>query len=187
MKYDIIEIKKIIKNKFTYPSWTNNNSYPLKYSEMHADQIEVYYRTVQNKKYSRMFPNNILLSPKNSFILGLIKGEGANALGKSNYRRFTFTNSDWYLIKIVLDFLEKNGFLDLNKISNKSFHILHHRKSNTKAIKYWSEKLNISKKFFVCFSDKNLTSNFGVCHFYHSDVLLRRIIDLIIDTISFDR
>jgi hypothetical protein len=173
-----IILKKIVKNKKTYPSWSTGATYFLESKEK-EENIEIYYKTKSNRKISRIFPKKLSLTPKLTYSLGFLKGEGANALGKSNYRRFTLTNSEPQTILLVLNELDKNNILKKTQLREKSIHLLHHNKSDSEVINYWSKNLNLPKKLFKCFEDKNKTSDYGVCHVYVSDVLLRRVIDLI--------
>ncbi|MBT3984861.1 hypothetical protein HOD38_02955 [archaeon] len=173
-----IILKKIVKNKKTYPSWSTGSTYFLESKEK-EENIEIYYKTKSNRKISRIFPKKLNLTPKLAYALGFIKGEGANALGKSNYRRFTLTNADPKIMLFVLKELDKNNLLKISNLKREAIHLLHHNKSDSEVINYWSRNLNLPKKLFKCFEDKNKTSDYGVCHVYVSDVLLRRVIDLI--------
>jgi len=175
-----INIKKLVEGKTTYPSWTTNSKYSLK-TEDNGDNIIVYYKIKGGREVSRSFPKEINLTPRLSYVLGILKGEGATSLGKSNNRRFTLTNSEPTIINRVLDELEKNNLFKKSNLIDKSIHLLHHTESEDKVIDYWSEKLNLPKNKFKCFDDKTKTSSFGVCHVYISDVLLRRVIDVIHD------
>ncbi|MBU2639889.1 MAG: hypothetical protein KKG75_04260 [Nanoarchaeota archaeon] len=172
-----IEISKLIEGKQTYPSWATNSIHNL---QSHEDKegVLVYYRTKSNKLISRFFPNKVNLTPRLIYVLGLLKGEGSNSIGDSNYRRFTMTNSDPAIIKIVLNELDKHNLFKKSKLIDKSIHLLHHTKSNKEVISYWSKKLGLNKSKFKCFNSKK-TTPFGVCHVYISDVLLRRVVDLI--------
>ncbi|MBU2634283.1 MAG: hypothetical protein KJ674_03490 [Nanoarchaeota archaeon] len=173
-----INIKNLVKGKITYPSWITNSTYSLK-TKYKGNNILVYYITKSNRQISRNFPKEINLTHRLSYVFGFLKGEGPTSLGKSNYRRFTITNSDPNIIKITLEELEKHNLFQKSHLIDKSIHLLHHQESNKKVIKYWSQKLNLPENKFKCFSDEKRTSKFGVCHVYISDVLLRRIIDLI--------
>ena len=128
---------------------------------------------------SRIFPKTLTLTPLFIYALGILVGEGATALGKSNYRRFTVTNSDYRIIKVVLDQLEQNDLFQKRDLIDKSLHLLHFTKSNDEVIRYWSKSLGLPKSRFKCFDMERKTKPYGVCHVYISDVLLRRVIDLI--------
>ena len=173
-----INLKKIVEGHVTYPSWTTNSIYTIKIEENEKNAL-VYYTIKTNKKISRIFPKEISLTPRLMYILGILKGEGSNALGKSNYRRFTITNSDSNVIRLVLNELEQSNLFKKVDLINKSVHLLHHTEQDDKVIDYWSNELNIPKIKFKCFDDKLKTSKFGVCHVYISDVLLRRVIDIL--------
>jgi hypothetical protein len=183
MKYKKIKIEKIVEGHTTYPSWSTGTCYPLKYKSHGKNQVIVFYNIKTNKIISKVFPKTIDLSPQFTLVLGIIKGEGANSLGKSNYRRFTFTNSDPDLFKRVLSLLDKNHLVYIKRLPDGCLHILHHTSSNDAAILFWSTKLNLPERKFRCFNDKTLSSKYGVCHLYLSDVLLRRVADLLIDSI----
>ena len=178
-----IQIEKVVQGKSTYPSWSTNSEYLLETSTKNGKVI-VHYKINGGRKIEREFPESIDLTPRLCYVLGLIKGEGANSLGKSNYRRFTLTNSDPAVIKLVLSELENAGFLNVSEIPDSAFHLLHFKKSEDNVKEYWSNNLGLPKEKFKCFNDKNKTSDFGVCHLYLSDVLLRRTIDLIQEYIT---
>ena len=173
-----IKIKNLIKGKKTYPNWSTKLTYDLKSKDKDGNVL-VYYKTKQNKIFSRLCPSEINLTPKLCYVLGFLKGEGSTSLGSSNYRRFTITNSDSTIIYQVLQELEKSKLFKKEKIIRKSIHLLHFQESKEKVINYWSRKLKLPKDKFKCFNDERKTSLFGVCHIYISDVLLRRVIDLI--------
>ena len=175
-----IKINELVEGRLTYPNWTTNSTYPLKTKD-YGEDIIIYYKTKGNRKISRFFPKEINLTHRLSYVFGLLKGEGSTSLGKSNYRRFTITNADYRIINLILEELDKNNLFKKSNLIDKSIHLLHHTELKNKVIDYWSKKLNLPKRKFKCFDDKSKTSPFGVCHVYISDVLLRRIIDLIHD------
>ena len=180
-----INLKEIIKNKKTYPNWTTSTEYELCSEELDKNLINIYYiinKGVQ-RKIQRTFPKIISIDPQFTLAAGLIKGEGSNSLGKSSYRRFTFTNSNPEIINFVLSELEKKDLFRKKLLIDKSIHLIHTTKKEKEVIKYWSKRLNLPKSKFKCFDDKMKTSDYGVCHIYISDVLLRRVIDLIIEKI----
>ncbi|MBU0980924.1 MAG: hypothetical protein KJ709_09045, partial [Nanoarchaeota archaeon] len=178
MSSTTINIQKLVKGKYTYPSWSTNSTYQLR-SRICGNEIEVYYITKSNRKISRIFPKHISISHRLSYVLGFLKGEGSNSLGKSNYRRFTITNTDPEIMKFVLMELDRNDLFHTIDLIDKSVHLLHFTLPYKKVIEYWSNKLNLNKNKFKCFHDEKRTSPYGVCHIYISDVLLRRIVDLI--------
>jgi hypothetical protein len=173
-----MKISRLIEDKFTYPNWNSNAAYPLQAKESKSN-IEVYYIVKGNRKVGRQFPKEIDISSSFSYALGLLKGEGSNSLGKSNYRRFTITNSDPRVIRFLVKQLESAGLLSISELKEGSFHLLHHTATDNEAIEYWSKPLNLPESFFKCFDDKTKTTPYGVCHVYLSDVLLRRVIDLL--------
>lgn len=173
----VIHLHKLVKDKFTYPSWTTNSVYPL--GSIHSKQKStIYYKTKTNKVISREFPKIVNLTPQFIYVLGILKGEGSSSLGKSNYRRFTITNSNPKVLSIVLNELEKAKLFSRSDLIKNSVYVMHHKESNLKVIYYWSKMLSIPKYKFKCFRSEKQTSKYGVCHIYISDVLLRRIVDL---------
>ncbi|MFH1409497.1 MAG: hypothetical protein ABIH34_06305 [Nanoarchaeota archaeon] len=174
-----INIKELIKGNKTYPTWSTGSCHQLYATNEKQNTIKIFYTTKSKRIISRVFPKKLTLSPEFCYVLGFLKGEGSNSLGKSNYRRFTITKSDPDIMKFVLKILEKNKLLSLSRLINKSCHLIHFKLTEKKVIEYWSEKLKLPEEKFKCFEDKNKTSLFGVCHIYISDVLLRRVVDLI--------
>ncbi|MFH1649644.1 MAG: hypothetical protein ABIA93_03780 [Candidatus Woesearchaeota archaeon] len=175
-----IELAELLNDLNTYPSWTTGNEYPLQVRQV-GDYIEVFYTTSQGKTFTRAFPAKIELSNCLAFSLGLIKGEGANAKGKSNYRRFHFTNANPMLISHVLRNLEKSGLLEISSIKAGAFHLLHFKDKESAVVTWWAKQLSLSPNYFRCFESEKRTTSKGVCHLYISDVLLRRVVDALID------
>ena len=105
-----ISIKKLVEGNKTYPSWSTNSTYDVKVKN-NGNSALVYYDIKTNKRINRIFPKQINLTSSFIYTLGLLKGEGSNALGKSNYRRLTITNSNPEIIKLILNELEKSGLL----------------------------------------------------------------------------
>jgi hypothetical protein len=175
-----IKIKELVNGKETYPSWSTNSTYSI-YTKELGNQIEVYYYIKGNRKISRIFPNEIILNPRFCYCLGFLKGEGPTSLGKSNYRRVTITNTNPEILNLVFEELENSNLFLKSQIIKHSISLLHHTKTDQEVINYWSKKLTLPKNKFRCYDDKSKTSDFGVCHIYISDVLLRRVIDLIHD------
>lgn len=173
-----IKLKSLVEGQVTYLSWTTSSIYSLK-AEENDNDVLVYYKIQTNKRISRVFPKEITLTPKFTYTLGLLKGEGSNALGKSNYRRLTITNSNPDIIKLILDELEISNLFKKSDLIAKSVHLLHHTELDEDVIAYWSNQLDIPRIKFKCFDDKLKTSKYGVCHVYISDVLLRRVIDIL--------
>lgn len=173
-----IKIKKLVEGEYTYPTWTTNSVYPLK-TQFIGNSTSVFYNTKSNREISRIFPNDISLTPRLIYALGLLKGEGPTSLGKSNYRRITITNSNPAIINIILEEFDKNNLFKISRLIDKSIHLLHYTESENQVIDYWVKNLNLPKNKFKCFNDGIKTSPFGVCHVYISDVLLRRILDLL--------
>lgn len=173
-----IRLKELLEGKTTYPTWTTNSIYPLQTIEK-GENILVFYQTKTNKKISRTFPAEIILTPQLIYVMGFLKGEGPTSLGKSNYRRFTITNTDLAIIKITLNELEKCGLFSKAQLIDKSIHLIHHTITDEEVIKHWSTGLNIPERKFKCFKGKPGRNPYGVCHVYISNVLLRRVIDAI--------
>ncbi len=180
MKDNIINIKRLIEGKSTYPTWTTGSTHILK-TKKSGKKLIVYYKTKSNRKISRLFPKEIKLTSRLIYSLGILIGEGATSIGKSNYRRFTLTNSNPRIIKVVLDELDRCGLFKRYDLNKRAINLFHHKNSNKKVINYWSKNLDLPGDKFICYNHQKKTSPFGVCHVYISDVLLRRVVDLIQD------
>ncbi|MBI4453280.1 hypothetical protein HY636_01430 [Candidatus Woesearchaeota archaeon] len=178
MDFKKINIKLLIEGKKTYPSWSTKERHNL-YAKEEYPYTTIYYYTKSNKIISKSFPSDVILTPKLLYVFGILIGECPTSLGDSNYRRVTITNSNPKLIQIVLEELEKANLLKISYIIDKSIHLLHFKKDDNVVIDYWAKELNLSTGKFKCFNDKSKTTDYGVCHVYISNVLLRRVIDLI--------
>lgn len=173
-----IKLDELIVGQETYPTWSTKAVYSLQ-AESKDDELLIYYVVKGNRRISRIFPKKIELSTKFLYVMGLLKGEGSNTLGNSNYRRFTITNSDPKVVSIILKELEESKLFSKAELLDNSIHILHHLVEDGEAIDYWANQLRLKPQKFRCFKDKSRTSKYGVCHVYISDVLLRRVIDLL--------
>ncbi len=175
---EVIYLDKIVEGKNTYPNWTTGSVYIIK-TEERSSKLKVFYYTKSNKIVSRLFPINIQLTPKLAYVFGFLKGEGSTSRSKANYRRFTITNSDYKIMRIVLEELDKSELFHKSNLINKSIHLAHHTKLDEEVIEYWSKGLDLPKEKFKCFKSHPGRNPYGVCHIYISDVLLRRVIDII--------
>ena len=172
-----ISLRKIIENKQTYPSWSCNAVYSIRCAPLNKNELLVYYEPgAIPRRVSRVFPRFVKADPVFLWVLGFLKGEGANSKGKSNYRRFTLTNKDPALISLCLDELHNKKLLDKNAFPDASLHIIH-ATDKKGPLNYWSRQLLLPLSKFKYFKDSRQTSQFGVCHVYFSDVLLRRVVD----------
>lgn len=174
-----IDLNKLVNGIKTYPSWTTNREYSLSVHAVDVEHIEVSYKIAGpvKRKIRRQFPKELELSPRFIWALGFLKGEGSNSLGKSNYRRFTITNTNPEFLRIVLDELESTCLFRRGDISNSGVNILHAKEAKLTVRAFWSDELHIPIEKVRFYDDKVKTSKYGVCHIYISDVLLRRVVD----------
>lgn len=174
-----IDLSKLVDGIKTYPSWTTGRQYSLGIQTIDDEIIETFYQIAGpvKRKISRQFPRKLKLSPRFIWALGFLKGEGSNALGKSNYRRFTITNTNPEFLRIVLNELESVHLFRRKNISNTGVNILHAKETESAVRAFWSNELSIPIEKIRYYDDKVKTSKYGVCHIYISDVLLRRVVD----------
>jgi hypothetical protein len=176
-----IGLKSVLQDVKTYPSWTAGREYSLDVSPLSLTEILVSYRidaSAVPRRIKRVFPAKIRLTPRFCWMLGFLRGEGANKLGKSNYRRVTITNTNAEDMRIVLDELGRAKLLRRSELRAGAVHIF--AREPSEAVKrYWSEHLQLPPTTLRIFKKENSTTQFGTCHIYHSDVLLRRVLDCI--------
>ncbi len=176
-----LELQPVVEGKLTYPSWTTSAEYSLEVEQVSEKEILVFYRVLNSavpRLVKRLFPSRIELSSSFFWVLGFLEGEGANKLGKSNYRRVTITNSNAKDMRAVLDELERQWLLKRIDLPVGAVQIFV-KDPSEKVEQYWRAKLNVSPEQIRLFEKSNATSPTGICHIYVSDVLLRRVIDLI--------
>jgi len=174
-----IDLASLLRGKLTYPTWSTESRYPLSV-EIQGSEISISYKHKGNKRPKRNFPRYIKITPKLLWFFGFIYGEGSKSQGRSAYRRFTITNSDPKGLKLALDILEETKLLRRKDIPNRSIKIARSSLHNdVKLIEYWKKELQVSdEKFYMAPKyDENKKTEFGVCHIFISDVLLRRTID----------
>ncbi|MBI2144594.1 hypothetical protein HYU17_05620 [Candidatus Woesearchaeota archaeon] len=174
-----IDLGKLVDGIKTYPSWTTGRQYPLCIQAIDNEHIEIFYQIAGpvKRKISRQFPRELKLRSRFIWALGFLKGEGSNALGKSNYRRFTITNTNPEFLRIVLDELESMHLFQRENLSNTGVNVLHAKEAESTVRAFWSRELCIPVEKIRYYGDKVKTSKNGVCHIYISDVLLRRVVD----------
>jgi hypothetical protein len=83
------------------------------------------------------------------------------------------------MISMTLSESDNSNLFKKSSLIDKSIHIMHHTKPNEEAVKYWSDMLRLPLAIFKCFKAKPGRNPFGVCHVYISNVLLRKVIDMI--------
>lgn len=178
-----IKISELVCGKRTHPNWSTGSTYPLESFREGNETIVKYVmtKTITKKVYTRRFPNEIKLTSSFCWILGFLKGEGFNGLGKSTYHRFGVTNKDSALINFVLDELNKSGLLSKNSLPDNSIEIMHFSGDKKSVVNYWKRHLDLpaSKIKVKSYKHQFKKSEYGVCHVYLTDVLLRRIVDLV--------
>ena len=174
-----IDLHNLVEGIKTYPSWTTSREYSLSVKAIDTEHIEIFYQVAGpvKRKIGRKFPRKLQLNPRFIWALGFLKGEGSNSLGKSNYRRFTITNTNPEFLRIVLDELESMHLFQRDNLSNTGVNILHAKETEPITRAFWSSELGIPIQKIRYYDDKVKTSKYGVCHIYISDVLLRRVVD----------
>jgi len=70
-----IDLKRLIKNKLTYPIWTTSSIYKLKCKSLDNKRINIYYeiKGPVKRKISRIFPRFIQAAPIFIWSLGFLK------------------------------------------------------------------------------------------------------------------
>lgn len=177
-----IDLMKVVSNLETYPTWSTGKSYKLDVQEF-SDKI-----LIKGKNASSFeFPRYIFLSPDIFWLIGFLDGEGSKSKGKSGYLRFTITNSNPYMIKMALDILDKHGVLTKTKIPDRGIRIRRSSKHNDKKLlNFWMNHLRLpkSKFYFSPKPDETKKAKHGVCHIYTSNMILRRVIDRLIEYVK---
>ena len=137
------------------------------------------------KRIKRTFPCYIYLTPGFCWSLGFYKGEGLNSIKSKTYYRFGISNKNPVYINKFMDEMISSKLLAKHQIRGKCFQIHHFAYDLEDVKKYWSNKLDFPLELFSARDyNHNLTKEGnGVCHFDISEVLLRRILDLINDEV----
>jgi len=175
----VIDLAEILRGKCTYPTWSSGQTYPLEI--VHDDQtLKLTYRAKGGRKPTAEYPRFVELSPNLLWVLGFLRGEGSQSKGKSAYRRFTVTNNDFKVLRFVLRTLKRGGFL--NELPDGCLKIgRNNLQRDQRLLKHWSKGLGIPycKFYFPPRPDRIKRAEFGTCHVYISNVLLRLTIDAI--------
>lgn len=176
---DRINLSNLIEGKLTYPTWSTGRQYPLTVKKS-GNKIIVSYQNSGNKQLNRIFPSYVKITPRLLWFFGFIYGEGSKSQKSSAYRRFTITNSDSKPMKLALDVLEDIKFLNRKDIPIRSIKIARSQYHNDeKLLNVWKHELKVTpNKFYMSPKyDENKKTEYGVCHIFISDVLLRRVMD----------
>ncbi|HLD15265.1 MAG TPA: hypothetical protein VJB94_01670 [Candidatus Nanoarchaeia archaeon] len=183
-----IDLLELIKDKYTYPNWSTGRQYKLEGEILSRNKILIYYiatNHITKRKFQKIFPRYIYLTPSFCWVLGFFKAEGLSSIKNKAYYRFNITNKKPLFLKKVFTEIEKAGLLLKDEIKGRCFQI-HHFKNDPEIVKkYWSNNLEFPIEMFVVRDyNHNLTKEGnGVCHFDISNVLLRRVLDLINDKV----
>ena|SRR3989338_3123250 len=183
-----IDILELINGQYTYANWSSGSMYELHGKPINDKEIVVYYtikKAIMKKTISRVFTRYINLTPSFCWALGFFRGEGLSSRRSKSYHRFNITNKNPVCLKKFLKEIDKSGLLLSHNIKGKCFQIHHFMNRPEIVEKYWSDQLGFPLEMFSAIDyDHNLSKEGnGVCHFDIGDVLLRRIIDLINDSI----
>lgn len=181
----LLDLERLLSSVNTYPS-AKNNTYKLNTKKLTPNELEVYYiitAGATKKRILRKFPAKIKLTPELAWSLGFIKGEGANSKGTSNYRRFTLTNSDPVNVLFVMRALTEAKIIDKDNLKAGTIQIMHSTGPPQKVVNYWQKNLRVKKEAIKIVNDSDKRNYFGICHLYISDVLLRRVVDVLNETL----
>ena len=131
------------------------------------------------------------LPPLHYFIAGLIVAEGS--FGKKSHRnpgRFTFTNTDPKLIKLVYDFLVKHLKVPPEKISIYITYNIEVSKLTPEYIKhYWGNLLRIPENKIKIYPYRRKVKQirkkaaYGICRLRINDIEIKSKIETFINTI----
>ncbi len=179
-----IDLVELLKDQYTYPTWSTGTSYKLKTEIINYNQILIYYeleKTIMKKKFKEFFPRYIHLTAGFCWALGFFEGEGMKSKKYTSYRRFNITNKNPRDLKKFLNELHKSGLLPKERIRGKCFQIHHFLNREEIVRDYWSKQLDFPKEMFSIqdYNHNLKRSGNGVCHFDLGHVLLRRIFDLL--------
>ena len=178
-----VDLRILLKDRYTYPSRIKGKEYPIYTQLINKKMINVYYDVTCGikRRIQGTFPRYIYLSPGFCWALGFFKGEGVNSIINGSYRRFSIINRNPKYIKKFLDEIINSGLLEKSRLEQRCFQIHHYANVISKTRKYWAKELKIPEERIIMVNDKkSLKKNEnGVCRFDISNVLLRKIIDLL--------
>ncbi|GEM_PF-2085276 len=179
-----IDLLELIKGKYTYPTWSTGTQYKLCAEIITPNTIQLYYsisKSIMKKRKQRIFPRYIHLTPGLCWALGFFKGEGLSSLKSRGYYRVNITNKNPVHLKKVLTEFEKAALLPKENIKGRCFQIHHFMNDPITVKKYWAEKLGFPEELFsvIDYNHNLKREGNGVCHFDLSEVLLRRVLDLL--------
>ncbi len=184
-----IDLKKILKGKYTYTT-RSGHKHPLESKPINETEILVSYKISGDisRSVSRVFPRYIDIDERFVWMSGFIDGEGLKSKNpRSSMYRFAVTNNDPNTIKRVLQILDETKIVKIDKVPYRSIRISYGEGCNLCRLKnYWSKKLSISKeKIFISNSpQKEKKAKYGTATLCISDVLLRRVMDIILEYTS---
>jgi len=184
-----IDLKRLLENKYTYKT-RSGYSHLLKTKVINEKDILVYYEVGGKIKrsVSRIFPQYLDITNRFMWVLGFINGEGLKSINSvSSMYRFAVTNNDPSTIKNVLKVLDESKLFKINNLPINSIKINYGNKCFVQSLKsYWSKELGLTKEKIklALKPQKQKKAKYGTATLYISDVLLRRVMDIISNHIN---
>jgi hypothetical protein len=186
-----LAVAKLTRGKSTYPS-RGGNCYELKVSREDA-QVAVRYEILKGaarRKVTRLFPRYVTINESFLWVLGLLKGEGLRSIGsRSSMYRFSVVNNDPSVIRAVIKVLDESGLARFEDVKARGglIRISYGPFCDKKEAKmFWARELGVNSKSVELArqAEPQKRAIHGSCTFTLNDVLLRRMMDLIADSVQ---
>ncbi|MDA4127572.1 MAG: hypothetical protein OK452_10305 [Thaumarchaeota archaeon] len=183
----IISIGSIVQGKSTYQS-RGGHSYILQTRDISESEIEVSYEITGGavrRRIARVFPREVEVDPRFIWVLGLLRGEGLKSIGpRSSMYRFYVVNNDYLVIRAVVRVLDESRLERWEHMKNRNglVRISYGPACDKSEVrKYWAEKLGMPGRDIdlAAHAEPQKRARYGSCMLTMSDVLLRRVVDLI--------
>lgn len=185
-----VSVEKLIRGASTYAT-RYGNSYPLKIRHHGKNRVEVYYTITKGavrREVGRIFPERVRVDSSFMWVLGLLRGEGLMSSGaRSSMYRFAVVNNDPSIIRAVMEVLANSRLINFGNIKRKFIRITYGFQTETNGLAdYWAKELGVPLEIIdIARTPHHLKkARYGSCTLIISDVLLRRIIDLLADRIA---
>jgi hypothetical protein len=186
-----LSVADLASGKTTYRN-RYGRSYVLRTKCIQGSKVEMSYEITHGaakRIVRRIFPGYIEVNGRLLWILGLLKGEGLSSVGsRSSMYRFCVVNNDPSVIRAVMRVLDDSGLEPLARMRTRCGLIRisygpHCDKQETK--EFWARELGLGNQEINLArnSERQKRAIHGSCMLTLSDVLLRRVFDLVAEKV----
>lgn len=185
-----IDLRELVSGKSSFPN-REGHAYELKSTDK-GNCIEVYYKITRGaarRTVKRCFPKRVRIDERFLWVLGILRGEGLRSLGsRSSMYRFMVVNNDPVVLRAVIRVLDESGLEPFDRMKRRPgvFRISYGPSCDPqKAQGFWARELGVETKGVSLLgkAEPQKRARNGSCMLTINDVLLRRVFDLVAESV----